>query len=135
MIYSIGYEKITLPDLKRVMKQYHIGLVIDVRSIPYARVAKQEFNRNKLAEHFGPRYEWKGNILGGKTGPALEAGIEYLMRQNGKKSNILLCVENDPKRCHRFYDISVRLLERGIEIIHIYDGRAVSTTELKKEAI
>ncbi len=135
MIYSIGYEKITLQDLKRVIKQYRIGLVIDVRSIPYARLAKQEFNRNRLFEYFGPRYEWKGDILGGKTGPALEAGIEYLARKNGQKSNILLCVENDPKRCHRFYDISIRLLEKGIEVIHIYDSQAVSTTELRKEAL
>lgn len=135
MIYSIGYEKLTVKDLKKVMKQYHIGLIIDVRSIPYARLAKQEFNRNRLSEYFGPRYEWKGDILGGKTGPALEAGIEYLVKQNGQKSNILLCVENDPKRCHRFYDISIRLLEKGIEVIHIYNSQTVSTTELRKEAL
>lgn len=136
MIYSIGYEKQTIIDLIKIMEQYQIYRIIDVRSIPYSRRAdKHVFNRNRLFEYFGPRYEWKGDILGGKTGPALEAGIEYLVKQNGQKSNILLCVENDPKRCHRFYDISIRLLEKGIEVIHIYDSQTVSTTELRKEAL
>lgn len=76
MIYSIGYQKLTLEILEETLRAHNITLLVDVRSKPYSR--KVQFNRKKLEQELGNAYIWKGDVLGGKFGPALEKGINYL---------------------------------------------------------
>ena len=139
MIYTIGYATITVTEIIEVMSSRRIGLLVDVRSIPYTRLPhKYEFNRNQLSRLVP--YLWKGDVLGGKEGPAKEEGITWLvLKEEEGVSILLLCVESDPRKCHRYYDIAVRLLERGIEAFHLWRPRSgaplqeVTTTELNKE--
>jgi uncharacterized protein (DUF488 family) len=135
MIYSIGYSRFTFPQVKALMDEKEITLLVDVRSVPYSRRAdKYDFNKNRLYKSLGKRYAWKGEILGGKHGPATEAGIDWLEKKH-KKSCILLlmCMEDDPLKCHRLTDIGVRLLERGIDVAHILaDGLEITTEAFVK---
>ncbi len=131
MIYSIGYIKITPEQLEQTIREHNIDLLIDVRSVPSSR--KAGFNRKKLEQRFGLEvYVWKGDILGGKFGPALDIGIDYLLQLDKEGKQILMCVENDPRDCHRYQDIGVRLLEHGIDVVHLYDGKAETTSEILK---
>jgi uncharacterized protein (DUF488 family) len=110
MIYTFGYSKWTLEQLKKVMDELGITLLVDVRSIPYGRV-NPAFNRPGLIRAFGRRYTWKGDVLGGKYGPAKEEGIDWLVVEHGEgKTLLLMCVEWDPRKCHRLLDIGARLL-------------------------
>ncbi len=135
MIYSTGYEKRTVPDLEDLMKKYGIVLIVDVRSVPYTRRPdKYEFNRNQMARRFGPAYQWKGDTLGGKHGPATEEGIRYLAGLGD--TPILLCLEDDPLRCHRVTDIAARLLrDHGIDVVHLQGGMELPTSQLLEEIL
>ena len=130
MIYSVGYAKLSIEDVERIMETFKLELLIDVRSHPYSRnPMKYEFNKNQMEERLGERYQWKGDILGGRYGAVKPLGLQYLVNLDGRGSRgILLCMEADPVTCHRYYDISVRLLTQGIDVIHLPD--AVTTSEL-----
>ena len=142
MIYSIGYQKITVEQLKEIMKQKDIGLLVDVRSVPYSRnPLKYEFNKNRLiaslgisTKHACHRYTWMGDRCGGKQGPVKAECIRKLLVLNnppGEHNLLLMCMENHPLDCHRYYDISKRLLDPGrIDVIHLFDGQEVKTSEL-----
>ncbi|MEW6115649.1 MAG: DUF488 domain-containing protein [Nitrospirota bacterium] len=133
MIYSIGYQKRKLSEIVSVMEEKDIDLLVDVRSVPYSR--KPEFNRNRLQEALGSRYEWMGEVLGGKKGPAKEIGIKKLLFLHGQGRRLLLmCMEHHPCDCHRLYDISRRLAKRGVEVVHLFDGHEQTTDELSEEA-
>ena len=134
MIYSIGYQKLTLDELKQILEQYNISLLIDVRSVPYSR--KPQFNRKRLEQVFGSdSYVWKGDILGGKYGPATEEGIDFLLQHDKQKNQILMCLETDPRDCHRYQDIGIRLLQRGVEANHIISDIIKKTSEILKQNV
>lgn len=131
MIYSIGYAKLTPEQLEQTLRERNINLLIDVRSVPYSR--KPNFNRKRLEQQFGLEvYIWKGDVLGGKYGPVHDDGIEYLLRLSKEGKQILMCLENNPRDCHRYQDIGVRLLEHGIDVVHLYDGKEETTSEILK---
>ena len=135
MIYSTGYERITIDELEETMKKYNIALILDVRSVPYSRRPdKYGFNKNQMTLKFGDAYRWKGDVLGGKQGPVSQEAIQYLA--NLEENNILLCLEENPLACHRVTDISVRLLKGfNIEVYHLRQGKLTSTSELLKEVL
>jgi uncharacterized protein (DUF488 family) len=137
MIYTIGYQRLSLDRLTEIMDAEHIDKLLDVRSVPYSRW-KPDFNKSVLAAAFGKRYCWKGWLLGGKAGPVTEEGIEYLVGLAAEKRYLLMCMEADPRDCHRFQDIGLRLLERGIDSTHIIisaEGWSTrTTTELKGDS-
>jgi len=131
MIYSIGYLTFTLSRVKSLMEEKDIDLLVDVRSVPYSRRKdKHEFNRNRLYESLATHYIWKGRCLGGKPGPATEGGIDWLEKKHKKGCTLLImCMETDPLKCHRYSDIGIRLLERGIDVAHILTDGSIITTE------
>ena len=100
---------------------------------------KYEFNKNRLSSRFNrpgqpDRYIWSGDKLGGLPGPATKEGID-LLRQTEAAGNvlILMCLENNPRDCHRYQDIGVRLLKFGIDVVHIHDGIEEKTSQILKE--
>lgn len=120
MIYAIGYQKMTLGNLLSIMEAKDIRLLADVRSIPYGR--KHEFNRRRLEAALGNRYVWKGDLLGGKYGPAKAEGLKWLIETGEKENVLIMCMEGHPCDCHRLYDIARRLGLRGVDVVHFYDG-------------
>ena len=128
MIYTIGYQKQTIDRLIQVMDEKKVGLLVDVRSIPYGR--RHEFNRKNFEKILGPRYAWLGDMLGGKFGPAKPEGLVRLAALANQFPILVLCMEDNPRDCHRYYDIGVRLLERGIDAVHIHEAKELRTSEL-----
>jgi uncharacterized protein (DUF488 family) len=130
MIYTFGYSKWTVERVRTKMDELGIDLLVDLRTTPFGRFSPA-FNKPELVRAFGRRYVWKGRCLGGKPGPATEEGIGWLVAEHGSGRRLLLmCVEMDPRNCHRLIDIGARLLVRGIDAIHlIHDGTEHTTTE------
>jgi uncharacterized protein (DUF488 family) len=128
VIYTIGYSKWTVEQVRQAMDERGIDVLVDVRSSPYGRFSKG-FNRPELIRAFGERYLWKGDTLGGKPGPATDEGMSWLMAQHERGvSLIVLCVEWDPRKCHRLTDIAFRLLSEGIDAVHLlHDGTEHTT--------
>ena len=116
MIYSIGYQKLSLAQLLNIINNKNILNVLDIRSKPYS--VRKEFNRRNLEDLLKGKYVYKGDILGG-FGHIKEEGIRELADTWNKKGNVLLmCMEHDPEQCHRF-KIARKLLKMGIHVIHI----------------
>lgn len=129
MIYAIGYQRMTLAEMLCVIEAKKIDLLVDVRSVPYSR--KPDFNRNRLEAAFKGKYIWKGDILGGKYGPAAEAGLVYLISESRKKKLLVMCMESCPCDCHRLYDIAHRLAEMGEQVLHFYNGKELTTEKME----
>jgi len=135
MIYTIGYQKRTITEIVNIMDAKDIGLLVDVRSVPYSRhPSKHEFNRNRLLPLLSSRYLWLGDICGGKQGPVTDNCIDRLEKYVGQTTIMLMCMENHPCDCHRLCDIARRLRTRGHEAVHLFDGHEATTDELTEEA-
>jgi uncharacterized protein (DUF488 family) len=127
MILTVGYQGLSLEDLRATVEARGIDRIIDVRSVPFSR--KPGFNKEDLRAAFGRKYLWKGDVLGGR-GAIREEALDWLARQ--EDALLLMCMEADPCDCHRFYELALRLLDRGVECVHLRRGRELSTTELKE---
>ncbi len=44
---------------------------------------------------------------------------------------LLMCQEHAPGDCHRFRQVAVPLLTKGIDVLHIYEEQFVTTAALK----
>jgi len=130
MIYSIGYQRLTLELLKRAVEEKGIDFLVDCRTTPYGR--RTEFNRKKLEAEFGTSYLFAGNTLGGFA-PIDPKAIQWLA---GFASGnlLLLCMEEDPRTCHRHYEIARRLHAHGITVTHLFRGEEIQSTELEERA-
>lgn len=129
-IYSIGYQRLSLEELVSIMESKKVDLLVDVRTTPYSRTP--DFNKNRLMKRLGKRYIWKGDILGGKEGPATAAGLLYLIREEKVNILMIMCMEYNPCSCHRFLDISRRLAREGVQVIHLFNGEEKTTDEMER---
>ena len=128
MIYTIGYQQLTPDRLAELMRDLHIDLLVDVRSVPQSR--KKGFSRKALTARFGVHYEWRGDVLGGRgDGPTL-AGIVTLA--NEKRNVMLMCLEHLPGDCHRYHAIALPLAERHVACWHVVDQELVETAQVTR---
>ena len=128
MIYTIGYQNLTPPQLRNLMDSLRVDLLIDVRSVPRSR--KRGFSQTSLLALFGTRYEWRGDRLGGRSPGVTKAGLDELA--SDKRNLMLLCLEHLPGDCHRHHAIAVPLDKRGVACLHVVDNEAVPTYEVTR---
>lgn len=128
MIYSIGYQKLTPADLKQIVQEKAVDVLLDCRSTPYGR--RTEFNRKRLEAIFGSVYRFSGSTLGGFA-TIEEPAIADLALLGQQKRLLLLCMEDDPRTCHRHYEIAVRLHAYGLTVTHLFKGEEIQSTALE----
>lgn len=131
LVYTIGHSTRSLAELARLLKQYGVVQVVDIRRFPTSRKNPQ-FRREVLEEYLRQRgfeYLWLGKELGGYRLGGFE---EYIKTQEFSKAIDELCVLLEEKptaimcseklwfRCHRRF-ISDELVRRGYEVIHIVE--------------
>jgi len=91
--------------------------------------------RRQLESRLGSRYEWHGDSLGGRVhgrlGPT-ESGLDWLLTEVADEPThtALMCLEEAPGDCHRHHLIAVPLIDRGIDILHVYQDQIVSSYDL-----
>ncbi len=121
MIYSIGYQgMVSSQVLAQELVKRGVTALVDVRSKPYSRW-KPTFNRPRLNIDLKKHhvcYFWKGDVLGG-FGTIRDETLSALAKWSRDKTICLMCMEKDPEKCHRKYEIGFRLAQFGIEIEHI----------------
>jgi uncharacterized protein (DUF488 family) len=127
MMFSIGYAGMaTNQELVEVMNAYQIECVVDVRSRPTSRnAAFRGPALQKALEANNISYWWAGERLGGLK-PIEESAIRDLADWEHGRRACLLCLEKNPRDCHRFNEISRRIKEYGLTVEHIVDGAIVS---------
>ncbi len=157
-IYTIGHSNMDMKKFITILKENHIEMVVDVRSIPFCKYAshfdKENLQKELEKERIG--YLFMGDALGGRPKRiALDEfysadilsdilykkimeqewyqnGISKLIETASKNRAAIMCSEENPNKCHRNLLVSQTLLERGIDIIHI---RADGHTEIAKKHI
>lgn len=149
-IYTIGYGNRSMEEFIKLLKQYGIEYLVDVRSQPYSRY-KPEFSKETLEKHVkqaGIRYLFMGDTLGGRPADEtcyldgrvdyvkvqaksfFQEGIRRLQTAWQKQLRVaVMCSETKPQECHRSKLIGNTLIDNGIKVTHIDEGGRPKTQE------
>lgn len=156
LCYSIGYSNRKIDDFMRLLLDYEINCVVDVRSVPYSKGEKtivyNSDNIKKVLNKQGIYYIYMGKELGARNEECIdEQGIIYyeaIRKNNSYKSGItrlidginkgyniaIMCAEKDPLNCHRAILIGYDLKKRNITVKHILDKDLVkSQSDIEEE--
>ncbi|MGB9718543.1 MAG: DUF488 family protein [Thermoproteota archaeon] len=110
------------------MRKQGINLLVDVRRFPTSRVKHfRKENLEKWLREEGVEYLWLGEELGGYRRGGYEKhmetslfkkGVERLLCLARDRRVCIMCLETDPKYCHRRF-IARYLRKRGVRVRHI----------------
>ncbi|MEJ5186511.1 MAG: DUF488 domain-containing protein [Candidatus Geothermincolales bacterium] len=131
VIYTLGTGSRTLEEFLRLLKEFRVELVCDVRSFPTSRRFPHFRKENLEAglKEAGFDYVWLGRELGGyrKGGylaymatEGFRLGLERLEEVARRSRTAVVCAERFPWRCHRRF-ISAALQDRGWKVIHVVE--------------
>ena len=140
---TLGYEKRTLEDFLRLLREERIDVVVDVRDVPWSH--KPGFSKRPLSEALtaaGFEYVHAGFAGNPKAlrssarsnDEALRLYAEHLkshpeileqldallvpLLANGKRM-CLICFERDPRDCHRSILAGAWSMGRGVAVAHL----------------
>lgn len=127
-IWTIGHSNRTKRNFLQLLKEHQIQVLIDIRSFPTSKTKHFRIEEMKtwLPEN-GIEYLWLGKELGGYRRGGYKAhmrtklfreGIKKLLEIAAKKRTCIMCMEPNPKYCHRRF-ISAHLERKSVEVIHI----------------
>ena len=136
-IYTIGYGNRSIEDFVKVLQQYGIKFLVDIRSQPYSKF-HPDFSKEALEKRlkqYGMQYVFMGDALGGRPKDSAcylngkvdyakvreqafyQKGISYLRTAWEKQLCIaLMCSEAKPQECHRSKLIGDTLIGQGIDV-------------------
>lgn len=126
--WTIGHSNRSVDTFLELLDEHRIQVLMDVRSSPTSKIEhfKREQMEKWLPEH-GIEYIWLGKELGGyrrggykrhmRTKPFRE-GIKQLLEIAETKRTCVMCMEVNPKYCHRRF-ISAHLERKGVKVVHI----------------
>lgn len=150
-IHTIGHSNHPFERFAALLREAHIELLVDVRSIPASRRWPQ-FTRAPLARSLaaqGIDYLWLGERLGGKPGTGVvrdyesmaaqasfEGGIVEVLGLASRRHLALMCAEREPLDCHRTVLVGRHLAMRGAVLRHILaDGRIEDHAALEERLL
>lgn len=132
-VWTIGHGSLSKGSFLKLLKKHRIDLLADVRRFPNSRL---EHFRKESMERWLPQegieYLWFGEELGGYRRGGYEKHMETELFKNGVKRLMdlakdrrvcIMCLETDPKYCHRRF-IAAYLKENGVRVIHILKHRS-----------
>ena len=140
-VFTIGHSNQPFDEFISLLISQNIEQVVDVRSNPYSRF--RHFNREPLSDRLagqGISYLYLGEQLGGhpESGelyvngrvmydrlaalPTFRQGLKRVVSESDKQSTVLMCAEEDPKKCHRHPLLALELMERGVQVTHLRRG-------------
>lgn len=147
-LFTIGHSAMQHSTLLEMLQQFHIRLLVDVRSKPQS-IYHPHFDRSELERTLpaaGVRYLFLGEELGGRPDDpeayasdgvvdyrarrrsyAFRAGLERVEQELAQHDLALMCAEEDPLQCHRFLMICPELVALGLEPLHIRKGAVLET--------
>jgi uncharacterized protein (DUF488 family) len=151
-IFTVGHSDHGVESFLDLLRQHGMETVVDVRSTPYSR-HRPHFGRGALSAYLddaGIRYIWAGSALGGRPDdPACyrggivrkgnvdywamaqkasyQDGVQQLVADAADGPVVVMCSEEDPRRCHRHHLIEPSLRELGVMVLHIRRDGSLET--------
>ena len=158
-IFTIGHSNHDAETFLALLRQHRLETLVDVRSAPYSRYAPH-FSRRALSAFLGDagiRYVWAGSTLGGRPddptcyrdGVVRKGNVDYramarqawyrqgvlqLMESAADGPIVVMCSEEDPRRCHRHHLIAHSLRDHGVSVLHIRRDGILETIEPEETA-
>jgi len=144
IIFTIGHSDLDAESFLALLRHHALETLIDVRSAPFSRF-RPHFSRSALSTYLddaGIRYIWEGSALGGRPDdPACyrdgivrkgnvdygvmsrqasyQDGVRQLLANAASGRVVVMCSEEDPRRCHRHHLLEPSLREFGAAVLHI----------------
>jgi len=127
-VWTIGHSNRSMETFLELLREHNIQILVDVRSFPTSKIEhfKREEMERWLPKH-GIEYVWLGKELGGyRRGgyrkhmrtKLFKEGINKLLEIAAVKRTCIMCMEPNPKYCHRRF-ISAYSEKKGVNILHI----------------
>ncbi|MEM2917004.1 MAG: DUF488 domain-containing protein [Candidatus Bathyarchaeia archaeon] len=137
-IWTIGHSNHSIEKFLSLLTENDIQVIVDVRSFPTSKIEhfKKESMEQWLPKH-RLEYVWLGKELGGyrKGGykrhmrtKLFREGIKKLLEIAKQKRTCIMCLEPNPKYCHRRF-ISAYLEKQGVKVVHIVGKGQTSLTK------
>lgn len=140
-ILTIGHGTQATEEFIKLLRAYHVELLVDTRSQPMS-ARNPQFSQRPLAvalDEVGIKYVFLGDKIGGRPREAslytpsgkpdyekiaatrtYQTGIEMLIEfARGDETVAIMCSESDFKECHRYKLVARSLTLRDIEVRHI----------------
>ncbi|RLI16016.1 DUF488 domain-containing protein [Candidatus Bathyarchaeota archaeon] len=139
-IWTIGHSNRSLETFLNLLNEHEIQVLADVRRFPTSKL--EHFKREALEKWLpkqGIEYVWLGEELGGyRRGgykkhmrtELFREGIKKLLEIARNKRTCIMCMEVNPKYCHRRF-ISAHLERKGVRVIHIINKGQRNLVNLK----
>jgi len=139
-IWTIGHSNRSLETFLNLLNEHEIQVLADVRRFPTSKL--EHFKREALEKWLpkqGIEYVWLGEELGGyRRGgykkhmrtKLFREGIKKLLEIARTKRTCIMCMEVNPKYCHRRF-ISAHLERKGVRVIHIINKGQRNLVNLK----
>jgi len=127
-VWTIGHSNRSIETFLELLKEHNIKVLVDVRSFPTSKI--EHFKREEMERWLpqqGIEYVWLGKELGGYRRGGYKAhmrtklfreGIKRLLEIAALKRTCIMCMEPNPKYCHRRF-ISSQLERKGVKVVHI----------------
>jgi uncharacterized protein (DUF488 family) len=151
-IWTLGHGQRSFDEYVEMLADHDIKEVVDIRSKPLARF-QPHFNRDRFRvalTEIDLEYRYLGDKLGGmpkadvyydaeghtlyaplSSEPWFVAAIDEVARLGAKHGVALICLEEEPERCHRHLLVGKALSDRGVDVQHIrHAGYLESQQEL-----
>lgn len=139
-MWTIGHSNRSIEKFLTLLGEHKIEALVDVRSFPTSKIEhfKREEMERWLPEH-GIKYFWLGKELGGYRRGGYEAhmktelfrqGVEKLLEVAKERRVCIMCMEKNPKYCHRRF-LTAYMERKGLEGIHILEEGQVSLMKFK----
>ncbi len=131
-VYTLGHSTRSLDEFFKILTNYKIELVVDVRRFPKSGNFphfNKEILEKELLKH-GIVYVHLPELGGFRDGGykaftqtrEFDHGLKRLLELVNKKVTVVMCSEKFFWRCHRKF-IAEELVKRGYEVIHILNDK------------
>ncbi|BBB92470.1 MAG TPA: DUF488 domain-containing protein [Methylomusa anaerophila] len=157
-LYTIGHSTVANTFFLKLLRQYEVNCIVDVRSVPFSRHAPQ-FNKDELSKFLRKntiKYVSMGQEFGARRDDLTlytEAG--YLDFEKTRKSSLflhgveriekgmhsgfsiaLMCTEKMAIECHRSILIAKKFYDMGYDVYHIqHDENSYTHKDLELELV
>src|SRR6266404_3825390 len=155
-LFTIGHSAMEASALVKLLHQFEISLLIDVRSNPRS-LRFPHFDREELTNTLklsNIQYLFLGEELGGRpedlkayrsdglvdyrtrrNSRAFRAGVDRVIEELGRRDLALMCAEEDPLTCHRFLMICPELVSLGLDPQHVRKGGVIETQQAAEDRL